>query len=111
MAKIIPFELIKSMSGKVCGHSDTHFVTRYGITYTAKRCNKRSTPYNEEELKRQQKFGAAHKAAITRSQDPTHMAQDLKDFKAQTRYKTMHGYLTAKAYALITDEGVVNWEA
>ena len=110
MARIIPFELIKSMSGKVCEHSDTHFVTRYGITYTAKRCNKRSTPYNETELKNQKKFGAAHKAAITRGQDPKYMAADMKAFKEQSRYKTLHGYLTAKAYACTDDEGVVNWE-
>ena len=109
MAKIIPIELIKSMSGKICQHTDTHFVTRYGVTYTAKRCNKRSTPYNETELKNQAKFKAAHKAAIARSQDPKYMASDMKEFKAQNKYKTMHGYLTAKAYALITDEGVVDW--
>ena len=109
MARIIPFELIKSMSGKVCGHSDTHFVTKYGVTYTAKRCNPRSTPYNETELKNQRKFKAAHKAANQRAQDPKYMAEDLKAFKEQGKYKTLHGYLTAKAYALITDEGVVDW--
>lgn len=111
MARIIPFELIRSMSGKVCGHSDTHFVTKFGQTFTAKRCNKRSTPYNETELKNQAKFKAAHKAAIARSQDPKYMAADMKEFKAQGKYKTMHGYLTAKAYSLVSDEGVVNWEA
>lgn len=111
MAKIIPFELIRSMSGKVCQHSDTHFVTRFGTTYTAKRCNPRTTPYNETELKNQAKFKAAHKAAIARAQDPQHMAADLKAFKEQNKYKTLHGYLTAKAYSLITDEGTVNWDA
>ena len=110
MAKIIPFELIKSMSGKVCGHSDTHFVTKYGVTYTAKRCNPRSTPFSEQELKNQRKFKAARAAAILRSQDPTHMAQDLKDFKAQKNYKTLLGYLTGKAYQHTDDEGVVNWD-
>ena len=111
MAKIIPFELIKSMSGKVCKHSDTHFVTRFGVVYTAKRCNKRSTPYNETELKNQRKFKLAHQAAVARAQDPKYMAEDLKAFKEQAKYKTLHGYLTAKAYSLITDEGTVNWEA
>ena len=111
MAKIIPMDLIKSMSGKICQHADTHFVTRYGVTYTAKRCNPRTTPFSEQELKNQKKFKAAHAAAITRAQDPKYMAQDQKAFKEQTKYKTLHGYLTAKAYSLITDEGTVNWEA
>ena len=31
MAKIIPMILIESMSGKVCGHSDTYFALRNGV--------------------------------------------------------------------------------
>ena len=111
MARIIPFELIKSMSGKICEHSDTHFVTRFGVVYTAKRCNKRSTPYIEIELKNQRKFKVAHQEAVARAQDPKYMAEHLKEFNEQAKYKTLHGYLTAKAYSLITDEGTVNWEA
>ena len=109
MAKVIPFELIRSMSGKVCEHSDTHFVTKFGQVYTAKRCTPRSTPFSEQELKNQRKFRAARAAAITRSQDPTHMAEDLKAFKNQKAYKTLLGYLTGLAYQHTTDEGVTNW--
>lgn len=110
MARIIPFELIRSMSGKVCGHSDTHFVTKFGQTFTAKRCNKRSTPFTEQELKNQRKFKAARAAAIQRAQDPQHMAADLKAFKAQKAYKTLLGYLTGIAYQHTDDEGVTNWD-
>ena len=111
MAKIIPMELIRSMSGKICQHADTHFVTRFGVTYTAKRCNPRSTPFTEQELKNQRKFKAARAAAITRSQDPKYMANDMKEFKNQKSYKTLLGYLTGKAYQHTDDEGVVNWDA
>ena len=110
MAKVIPMELIRSMSGKVCEHSDTHFVTKFGQVYSANRCTPRSTPFSEQELKNQRKFRAARAAAITRSQDPTHMAEDLKAFKNQKVYKTLLGYLTGKAYQHTTDEGVTNWE-
>ncbi len=110
MARIIPFELIRSMSGKVCGHSDTHFVTKYGQTFTAKRCTPRSTPFSESELKNQRKFKAARAAAIQRAQDPKYMAEDLKAFKNQKAYKTLLGYLTGIAYQHTTDEGVVNWD-
>lgn len=111
MAKVIPMELIRSLSGKVCEHSDTHFVTKYGQTFTAKRCKQRSTPFTESELKNQKKFKGARAAAIARSQAPQHMAEDLKAFKAQKNYKTLLGYLTGKAYQHIDDDGVVNWDA
>ncbi len=110
MARIIPFELIKSMSGKICEHSDTHFVTRFGVVYTAKRCNPRSTPFSEQELKNQKKFKAARAAAIARSQDPQHMANDMKAFKNQKAYKTLLGYLTGIAYQHTSDEGITNWD-
>lgn len=109
MAKIKPMELIQSMSGKVCGHSDTYFTVRYGQTYTATMCNKRATPYSETEIKQHIRFKAANAAAVKRMQDPTHMAQDQKDFKAQKRYKSLRGYLVAKAFANTDDEGNTTW--
>jgi len=46
MAKIKPMGLIESMSGKVCGHSDTYFRTnkRNGNVSSGKLCN----PYSGE---------------------------------------------------------------
>ena len=53
MSKIIPMDLIKSMSGKVCSHSDMYFAKRGKTLYTGKRCNPRDLdkdPYTEKEL-------------------------------------------------------------
>ena len=46
MAKINPMELIKSMSKKVCMHSDVYFRTnkQTGVTYTGKLCNPSDKP-------------------------------------------------------------------
>lgn len=63
MAKIKPMILIESMSGKVCSHSDTYFAVRNGVQYTGTRCNKRRTPFTENELNNQTKFKSAHTAA------------------------------------------------
>lgn len=39
MAKYIPMELLQSLSGKVCGHSNIYFANRKGTYYTGKICN------------------------------------------------------------------------
>ena len=40
MAKIEPMDLVKSLSGKLCGHSDISFAKKGDTQYTMKRCNK-----------------------------------------------------------------------
>ena len=62
MAKYVPMELLSSLSGKLCGHSDISFAKRGDTMYTQKRCNKRSTPYSQEEMERQEKFKAVSQA-------------------------------------------------
>lgn len=103
MAKIKPMILIEQMHGKVCSHSDTYFAVRNGTQYTGTRCNKRTTPFSESELKNQQKFKTAHAAAVTRLADASQHAADLAAFKKQTKYKTLLGYLIAEEYKKITD--------
>ncbi len=103
MAKIKPMILIEQMHGKVCSHSDTYFALRNGTQYTGTRCNKRTTPFSEAELKNQQKFKTAHTAAVTRLRDASQQAKDLAAFKQQKKYKTLLGYLIAEEYKKITD--------
>lgn len=103
MAKIKPMILIQSMSGKVCSHSDTYFALRNGTQYTGTRCNKRTTPLTQNELKNQIKFKTAHAAAVIRLRDASQQAKDMAAFRKQTRYKTILGYLIADEYAKITD--------
>lgn len=103
MAKIKPMILIDQMHGRVCGHSDTYFAVRNGTQYTGTRCNKRTTPFSEAELKNQTKFKSAHAAAVARLRDASQHANDIAAFKQQKKYRTFLGYLIADEYSKIKD--------
>lgn len=100
MAKITPMDLIKSMSGKICEHSDISFAKRGDTQYTMKRCNERNldtNPYTPEELAHQVKFKtvAASTAARVKTADPA----DVDAFKAQKKYKSFRSYIWAQEWA------------
>ena len=97
MAKVTPMDLVKSMSGKICEHSDISFAKRGNTLYTQKRCNKRTSPFSEQELAHQAKFKAvaASPAARVKSADPADMAA----FKAQKKYDTFRSYIWAQEWA------------
>ena len=98
MAKIIPMDLIGSMSGKVCGHSDISFAKKGKTQYTMKRCNPRTTPYTEAELARQEKF--AQVRAAMNALTPEQLADYAAAFhKSPGKYSTLNGYIFAKEYA------------
>ena len=100
MAKIIPMDLIGSMSGKVCGHSDISFAKKGKTQYTMKRCNPRTTPYTEAELARQEKFAQvrANIKALSEEQKAEYAAQ-FKKYPG--KYSTLNGYIFAKEYEKI----------
>ena len=103
MAKIKPMDLVKSMSGKVCEHSDISFAKRGDTQYTVKRCNERDlekNPYSEQELAHQAKFKsvAASTAARVKTNDP----EDVAAFKAQKKYKSFRSYIWALEWAAYT---------
>ena len=100
MAKIIPMDLIGSMSGKVCGHSDISFAKKGKTQYTMKRCNPRSKPYTEAELARQEKFAQVRAAmkALSEEQKAEYAAQ-FKKYPG--KYTTLTGYIFAKEYEKI----------
>lgn len=98
MAKYIPMDLLSSLSGKVCEHSDISFAKRGNTKYTIKRCNSRTTPFSEAELARQQKFAEARAAmaALTEEQ----IAEYAAAFKKYPgKYSTLQGYIFAQEYA------------
>ena len=91
MAKIVPMDLVKSMSGKICEHSDISFARRGDTQYTMKRCNERTSAPTEAEIAQRTKFGAICAAfnARLKANDP----DDVAAFKAQKKYKTFRSYL------------------
>ena len=103
MAKIKPMDLVKSMSGKVCEHSDISFAKRGDTQYTVKRCNERDlekNPYTEAELAHQAKFKSV--AASTTVRVKTNDPEDVAAFKAQKKYKSFRSYIWAQEWASYT---------
>ena len=100
MAKYIPIDTIKSMSGKVCEHSDIYFAKRGKTLYTGKRCNPRDlekNPYSEAELARHNKFAQVREAMAALT--PEQMAEYQAAFeKYPGKYSTLNGYIFAKEY-------------
>lgn len=93
-------DLIGSMSGKICGHSDISFAKKGKTQYTMKRCNPRTTPYTEAELARQEKFAQVRAAmkALSEEQKAEYAAQFKKN---PGKYTTLNGYIFAKEYEKI----------
>ena len=93
-------DLLSSLSGKVCGHSDISFAKKGKTQYTMKRCNPRTTPYTEAELARQEKFAQvrANIKALSEEQKAEYAAQ-FKKYPG--KYTTLNGYIFAKEYEKI----------
>ena len=91
MAKYTPMDLVKSLSGKICEHSDISFAKRGDTLYTQKRCNKRTSPYSEQELAHQAKFKAV--AASTAARVKQAAPEDMEAFKAQKKYGSFRSYI------------------
>ena len=99
MAKFKPIEVLKTLSGKVCGHSDMYFANRGKTRYTGKICNPRTKPFSQAELGRQAKFAAAAAAvkALTEEQKTAYR----EAFANQKKYSTLYGYMLAEEYKKI----------
>ena len=99
MAKFKPIEILKTLSGKVCSHSDMYFANRGETRYTGKICNPRTKPFSAAELARQAKFAAAAAAvkALTEEQKTAYR----EAFANQKKYSTLYGYMLAEEYKKI----------
>ena len=94
-----PFQAFR---GKICKHSKIIFAQRKGTNYTSQICNPRTKAYSAEELARQQKFATALTNANTALADATQKAAYEVAFKAQSKYKTLRGYVIAQEYARLS---------
>ena len=101
MAKYVPMDLIRSLSGKVCRHSDMYFAERNGSRYTGKMCNPRTAPFSAKELAQQTKFKTAVSNARAAMADPTQRAAYEATFVNQRKYRTLFGYIVSKEMAKI----------
>ena len=95
-----PFQAFR---GKICKHSKIIFAQRGQTQYTSQICNPRTKAYSEAELARQNKFKTAITNANTAMADATQKAAYETAFKAQSKYKTLRGYVIAKEYEKLGD--------
>ncbi len=101
MAKYEPNDLLKSLHGKVCQHSDTYFAERYGTKYTGKICHPRTSAPSEKEVATRSKFtnATAAIAALTEEEKSAYASAFKKNPKG---YKTLRGYIFAMEYKKLT---------
>lgn len=101
MAKYEPNDLLKSLHGKVCQHSDTYFAERYGTKYTGKICHPRTSPPSAAEVATRNKFTdvTAAMALLTEEDKNAYAAAYKKNSKG---YKTLRGYIFAQEYKKLT---------
>ena len=109
MAEIRPMELIKSMSKKVCMHSEVYFRTnkQTGKTTTGKLCNpsdKEPSAAQTAAKARFAKVAAAVRAILT---DPEQKARLKAEYKTQTKIGSLFGYAMHKLNSDYDAEGNV----
>ena len=85
--------------GKICKHSNIIFAQRKGTQYPSQLCNPRTKPFSEAEVARQTKFKQAVTNANTALADSTQKAAYEAEYKAQSKYKSLRGYVIAQEYA------------
>lgn len=96
MAKFKTMELLSSLSGKVCGHSNVYFAERNGTQYTGTICN----PYKGEPTAAQITVRTNFATALTNMAALTTAEIDAYEaaFKKQKKYRTLRGYIFAQEY-------------
>ena len=99
MSKINLEAPFTAFRGKICKHSKIIFAQRGQTQYTSQICNPRTKAYSEEEIARQGKFRTAVSNANTALADATQKAAYETEYKAQSKYKSLRGYVIAKEYA------------
>jgi len=104
MARFIPMDLLKSLTGKICGHSDTYFATKNGTMYTGTICNPYTGDPTANQLAQRTLFKNARTAmsALTEQEKSAYQTA----FKASPgKYTTLNGYIFAKEMAKLKGAG------
>ena len=99
MSEIKPMELIKSMSKKVCMHSDVYFRTnkQTGKVYTGKLCNPSTKEPSVNQTAARARFAkvsAAVRAILAGSSEQK--TQLVAEYNAQNKIGSLFGYAMKK---------------
>ena len=89
-------DLLLSLSGKLCGHSDIYFANRKGTLYTGKICNPFTGTPSALQIAQRNKFRTVMQAIAALTQEEEDAYETA--FKRQKKYKTLRGYMFAQEY-------------
>lgn len=105
MALIRPASYIRSISGKTSKAEDNVFYYKFNKTFMwVNQCY--HGPYTTAQIAQQQAFATAATASATVLANSTQRASFESDFKSQSKYKTLFGYImSVKLADSAGDEG------
>lgn len=100
MSKIVPVDLVESMSGRLCSHSNFYFFRKNGKVFSGRICHPSTKEPTANQTAQRTKFAQARAAvkALTSEQKAAYM----EAFKAQHRYSDFNGFLFAQEYAKLS---------
>lgn len=96
MAKFQPMELINKMSGKFHSKSKYYAAEKYGTQYTGV-VGEISVPPTEKQIANRTKFATVRQNVLALSEEEK-AAYAAAFKKSPGKYKSLHGYITAKEY-------------
>lgn len=107
MAKIKPIDTVKSMSGKVCEHSDIYFRTNKQTdkVVTGKICNPSDADPSEAQVKVQTRFAKLADAARAILADPEQRTKYETAYRKQRRVGSLLGYVIKKINSQYDENG------
>ena len=107
MSRIKPISIIRSMSGKVCEHSDMYFRTnrQTQVVYTGKICQTKDAEPTEAQLRVQERFAKISAAVDELLTDPAERSKWLRKYLKQHKIGSLRGYVFAKTNHLYDENG------
>ena len=107
MAKIKPIDTVKSMSGKVCEHSDMYFRSNKQTdkVVTGKICNPSEAEPSEAQLRVQNRFAKLADAARAILADPEQRTKYETAYRKQRRIGSLLGYVIKKIKSQYDENG------
>ena len=107
MAKIKPIDTVKSMSGKVCEHSDMYFRSNKQTdkVVTGKICNPSEAEPSEAQLRVQNRFAKLADAARAILADPEQRTKYETAYRKQRRVGSLLGFVIKKIKSQYDENG------
>ena len=96
MSKVKPMELLASLSGKICGHSNKYFAVRNGTQYTGTICNPYKGEPTEAQIAVRQKFADTYAAMAQLTDEQKDAYKEA--FRKQKKYRTLRGFIFSQLY-------------